>query len=300
MSQNINKIIKSKLKKRLRLRIFRQLLSWVNLSVKNLIVWGVPTAALFFTTFLAWQVNNFNYTPLKLAKANGLESSVLGVSSSGISSNSNNNLTEKNLDIPFIRQIYPLSCEAASLEMALKYYKIDVSQDKLLEQIGTSEPLKLTQKDDNYYWGDPNFGFVGDPKGWFTGAKNGETSLKYATGWGVFNGPILKVAKTYRPNSYLVNNGTVDQIKTALDKNNPVIWWHRRDDIHQEKLQIITNTGSKIDYEQMHVAVVTGYYQKDGVTFYKINDPFFNPYDISEADFIRYWARHDGQMVVVA
>jgi uncharacterized protein YvpB len=184
--------------------------------------------------------------------------------------------------------------------MALKYYKIDVSQDKLLEQIGTSEPLKLTQKDDNYYWGDPNFGFVGDPKGWFTGAKNGETSLKYATGWGVFNGPILKVAKTYRPNSYLVNNGTVDQIKTALDKNNPVIWWHRRDDIHQEKLQIITNTGSKIDYEQMHVAVVTGYYQKDGVTFYKINDPFFNPYDISEADFIRYWARHDGQMVVVA
>lgn len=301
MSKNINQIIKQKLKKRLRLRILQRVLNFFHISFRTFFVFGVPILALFFTTFLAWQVSMFNYSPLKIA--NGSNQNVLGVSSSKSQSTNSDtelNLTEKILDIELIKQIYPLSCESASLQMALKHYKIDIDQDKILQQIGYSEPKEITEKDGQLYWGDPNLGFVGDPKGWFYNTKNGEQSLKYATGWGVNNGPVLKVAKLYRPNSYLVDNGTIDQVKSALNNGNPVIWWHRRDDIIDEKIQITTQLGKTIEYQQMHVALVVGHYQKDGVTTYKINDPYFGAYEIDENSFLRLWGRHDNQLVVVA
>jgi len=301
VSQNNNQIIKQKLKKRLRMRVLQRVLNYFHISFRSFFIFGVPTMALIFTTFLAWQVSIFNYSPLKIANANS--QSVLGVSNSISQKETKDvdqNITEKILDIDYIKQIYPLSCEAASLQMALKYYKIDVDQDKILQQVGYSEPKELTEQNGKYIWGDPDLGFVGDPKGWFFNTKDGQESLKYASGWGVNNGPILKVAKLYRPNSYLVNNGTIDQVKTALNTNNPVIWWHRRDDIFQEKLQITTPKGRVIEYQQMHVAVVFGYYQKDGATYYKINDPYFGPYDLDETSFLRYWQRHDNQLVVVA
>lgn len=294
VSKNINQIIKTKLKQRQRFKFVKNILNFLHISVRNLFIFGVPTMALFFTTFLAWQVSVFNYSPINTLVAVE-NSSVLGVKETVVKSQND----EKVLDIKLIRQDYPLSCESASLQMALKYYNIEVSQDKLLEQIGTSDPKEIVEKDGKIYWGDPNLGFVGDVKGWFYGNKNGQTSLKYGTGWGVFNGPVLKVAKSYRPNSYLVDNGKIEQVNSAIEKNNPVLFWHRRDDIHQEKIQITTNQGRKIDYQQMHVALVYGFYEKDGVVMYKINDPFFGQYEIDQEGFARIWGRHDNQMVVV-
>lgn len=304
MAKNINQIIKEKLNTRLKYRPIKNILKKIHLTLRNFLLIVVPMLALFFTTILAWQVNDFRYSDIKIANANN--SSVLGANTKNNSDSKTSstqtgvsNTIEKSLEIPLIKQIYPLSCEAASLQMALKYYKIDVDQDTLLNKIGFSKPQQLTEKDGQFYWGDPNLGFVGDPKGWFYNTKNGETSLKYATGWGVNNGPVLKAAKLYRPNSYLVDNGKVEQIKSALDKNNPVIWWHVRDDAHEEKIQITTPLGQKIDYGQMHVAVIVGYYEKDGSTIYKINDPYFSEYEINEQDLSRLWARNNNQLVVV-
>jgi hypothetical protein len=102
-----------------------------------------------------------------------------------------------NLDVPQIYQEKSLSCEAASLRMALKYKGVDASEDHLINLIG----FDLTPKRGNV-WGDPQFGFVGKING-----------RRMSTGYGVYWLPVLKVAKSARSISYSFTN--FDLIKNA-------------------------------------------------------------------------------------
>jgi uncharacterized protein YvpB len=209
-------------------------------------------------------------------------------------------LDKVQLEVPLIKQIYSLSCEAASLEMALKYQGIDVSQDQLLEQIGVSSPLKMQKTGTKIVWGDPDEAFVGDVKGWFTGKVGEVEKLENATGWGVHNGPIARVAKTYLPNSYEVDSGKIDDIKTALSQGHPVLWWHVRPDSFKGSIVTYTLSGEAKEFKQMHVGVITGYQTIDGVTEYTINDPYFEQLRLSEAELLDQWQEQDNQLVVVS
>jgi uncharacterized protein YvpB len=203
---------------------------------------------------------------------------------------------EKILPVPQIKQIYKLSCEAASIEMSLKYFGIDSNQDSLISQIGFSLPIKSTiDANGNMIWGDPDAGFVGDVDGYMIGANRG---IKGATGWGTKKGPVERVVQKYLPNSK-AEVGSIEKLKRELDGNNPIIFWHIRDDANTDSTIYYTPEGKKVDLYQYHVAVIKGYKQIDGVLEFMINDPLTGEYTISQGDLNRIWQKHGYDMVVV-
>ena len=204
------------------------------------------------------------------------------------------------LDVPLGKQVYNLSCEAATLQMALKYYGIEASQDQLLADFGISQPMVMQSVNDKIIWGDPDEGFVGDVRGTFTGTRDGVTSLRFGTGLGINNGPVAKAARKYKPASQEIDGATIDQVKLALVNKNPVMMWHRRDDIHQESMEVYTRSGKKVVFQQYHVNLITGYKTNpDGTVTYILNDPYFGRFELSETDLVRWWSRYDKQIVIV-
>lgn len=220
--------------------------------------------------------------------------------SSSKSSSSSIVNSQNDLNIKLVSQKYNLSCEAASLSMALGYYQIKVDEDTLLAQFGKAEPLTKQIVGDNVIWGDPNMGYVGEVDGKMFGQKDRQTSLLYGTGWGVNNGPVALVSKKYRPNSVELDNGKIEDIKNALIAKEPVIFWHQRDDAPKEILTITTPEGKKIDFFQNHVALIGGYRIEDnGSYIFKILDPYYGQYEIDETSFLRIWSRYQNNAVIV-
>jgi uncharacterized protein YvpB len=208
---------------------------------------------------------------------------------------------EVKLEIELIKQDYPLSSALASLEMALMFYEIEISQDEILNKIGYSSPLRMQQIGDEIIWGDPNEGFVGDVNGWFTGNREKQNDLKLATGWGVGSRPIAQLAKEYLPNSKEINEGGISQLKKALADQNPIIFWHRRADSNKETLKIKTNNGKEIDFFQNHVNLLIGYHEEEkGQTIYYFLDPYYGEIEVSEEKLLEQWELHGRKAVIVA
>ena len=277
----------------------------------TLVLFTTPTLALCFTFYLVFQVNSYEFNPSRPEVKDAFAVTSSAVSKISSSSEKSENLqlastepakpTSSDLNIPVIKQIYTLSCEAASLEMALKFYSIDKTQDQLLADFGQSQPVQIKNVNGNLLWGDPDEGFVGDYKGWFTGIRNGESSMKFATGWGINAGPVEKAARKYRPDSYKIQNGQVEDLVKALNNQNPVIFWHVRDDVkNKERVQYYTQTGKIVEFFQNHVNVLRGYKTlPDGSRVFSFSDPYYDTYELPEADLARIWAKMNSKAVVV-
>ncbi|MFN2462597.1 MAG: C39 family peptidase [Candidatus Dormibacteria bacterium] len=94
------------------------------------------------------------------------------------------------LDVPYFAQIYSLSCEEASLQMALAYEGITTNQDAILNTIGVdSRAPQLDSNGNVVHWGDPYTSFVGDPNGYREGAQYGSRS-----GYGTYDTAISRAA----------------------------------------------------------------------------------------------------------
>ena len=90
-------------------------------------------------------------------------------------------------NVPFSKQVYSLSCEAASLQMALAYYGVNVSQDQILAEMGEDRRPPMYDNG-TLVWGDPYQTFVGNPNGYET-ANPGDPNSGYGTYW-----PTIKAA----------------------------------------------------------------------------------------------------------
>jgi len=201
------------------------------------------------------------------------------------------------LNVPLFEQSYPLSCEVASLQMALAYKGLAVSQEILAEEIGISAPFGQSVVDGKLVWGDPDEAFVGDIKGYMR-KLNGD--FIGATGWGVNNGPVGKLAAAYRPGSVAKKQADVEDIKKALDQNKPVIFWHVRGGQPGVDFKYTTLAGKSVTMVQDHVALIVGYVEKPGLTIYVINDPQFGRIYLPEAVFLTWWGAYNNDMVVVS
>lgn len=73
-------------------------------------------------------------------------------------------LTSRVLNVPFFRQVYALSCEAAALEMALGYEGIGAEQGSILSVMGI-DYRGVVSDASGFHWGDPYAAFVGNPNG---------------------------------------------------------------------------------------------------------------------------------------
>ncbi len=200
------------------------------------------------------------------------------------------------LPIPLIEQKYRLSCEAASIQMALLYKRIELGQDEIMNQIGYALPKKKYTHNGRLVWGDPDAGFVGDVSGHVYVAPLG---LLGATGWGVNEKPVENMVRKYAPETYSKIHANLDDIMTALDASNPVIVWHKDDDMTQSSLVYFTPEGKEVLFTSTHVSLIVGYDTIGPETWFWVNDPTYGRLRILSEDFVRYWSRFDNRMVVV-
>jgi len=121
------------------------------------------------------------------------------------------------LRLPYVAQVHPLSCEAASLQMALTHQGIAHTQDQLLQVIGIDrQPPELGPDGSVLRWGDPYERFVGDPDG-------SESGL---TGYGVYAPAVGRAAEAVGARVLVAGEG-VDpaQVYDLVAGQHPVIAW---------------------------------------------------------------------------
>jgi len=202
-----------------------------------------------------------------------------------------------NLSVPLIKQIYSLSCEAAALEMSLSYKGIRVSQDQLIGEIGFSEPINRQEFGEKTIWGDPDEGFVGNYKGVYAKVQN---QTLVGDGWGTNEGPVLRVAKKYLPNSYARTGATLEDIKDALFQDKPVIIWLVQRYHSPITWEYFTLQGKRVTFQQFHVVVVTGLeVQSDGSVIWLINDPIYGHLRYSSTQLETEWQKYNSRMVAI-
>jgi uncharacterized protein YvpB len=189
----------------------------------------------------------------------------------------------KTLNVKFDAQDAPLSCEVASLKMALAYKGVKVSETALMQKVGYD-----TNRRRSGTWGDPNKGFVGSLYGY-----------QNVTGYGVHWDPIARAASSYRP-SRVVKHWSVRNLAAAIDANNPVvIWGTYRGTAHYDPWT--TPNGTRINaWFGEHTRVVIGYLgSASAPTHIVLMDPVKGKLTWTVAELKENWGhfRHHGVLI---
>ena len=177
-------------------------------------------------------------------------------------------------NVPFYRQVYAQSCEAASLRMALAYRGVHDSDWNILQRFGYHP--RPRDKSTNE-WDDPNAQFVGDVNG----------NQGTGTGWGVYAGPVARAAGQYGRGTSLAYGANANFVAQQIHNGNPVIAWG------------VWRTGAKIDSWRtpsgrtvsgpipMHVRLIVGIRGEphDPLGFY-VNDPISGQLYWTRAQFV--------------
>jgi uncharacterized protein YvpB len=186
------------------------------------------------------------------------------------------------LAVPFHRQTHKLSCEVATLVMALRYRGVDIEEQPLIDAIGFDPTPKK-----NGVWGDPNVAFVGNIDGQQPG-----------TGYGVYATPLASAGSAYR-RSRVMASATLPDILTEVQSGNPVIVWGN------------ASTGERIDWQTPagktvraivgeHTRVVIGFVGSiSSPTTIITLDPLYGERRFSRAAFLADWALLGNMAVVV-
>jgi uncharacterized protein YvpB len=188
------------------------------------------------------------------------------------------------LAVPYHHQEHKLSCEIASLLMALKYRGILVTEKELIDQLPISDS---GSRKVNNIWGDPNLGFVGNINGRMPN-----------TGYGVYEQPIYDLASKYR-SAKIITEGTIDQLISELGNGNPVVVWGvvgKGKDISWETPEgkVIS---AKMDEHARTLIGFTGQSIKPELMI--LWDPIYGEIRLSTADFLKNWEMLGKRAVVV-
>jgi uncharacterized protein YvpB len=116
-------------------------------------------------------------------------------------------LTAVSLGIRPIQQAYRNDCEAAALSMLLGGR---VSQYRLQALFPLAKPYLPVDTDRGEVWGDPERGFVGPVRG---------------GGYGVYERPVLAVARRFDPGAVDLTGTSVHRVVAAVKQARPVEAW---------------------------------------------------------------------------
>lgn len=116
------------------------------------------------------------------------------------------------LNVPYYKQVFAQSCEAASLRMALAYRGIHDSDWNILQKFGYNPRPRDHVRN---VWDDPNQQFVGDVKG----------NQGAGTGWGVYAGPVARAAGQYGRGTNVAYGADAHFVARQIHAGNPVIAW---------------------------------------------------------------------------
>lgn len=182
-------------------------------------------------------------------------------------------LSQTKLAVVFHRQERPLSCEAATLVMALRYKGVSISESTLIDQIGI-DPTPH----ENGVWGNPHIAFVGDYYG-----------RQSTTGYGVYWQPIARVGNLYRTSRWFTG-GTIQDLTTEIQNGNPVIVWGN------------AGSGTRVDWKTSdgdnviaingeHTRVVTGFVgPAENPTSIIVLDPLYGEKYYTTSAFESNWS----------
>ncbi|MFA5248766.1 MAG: C39 family peptidase [Patescibacteria group bacterium] len=188
------------------------------------------------------------------------------------------------LAVPYHRQQHALSCEVASLLMALKYRGVDVTENQLIQQLPISDSGRRTK--DNT-WGDPNLGFVGNINGSMPNI-----------GYGVYEQPLYDLALKYR-DAKIINNATPNDLIYELINGNPVVVWGVVG--RGKNISWKTPEGKVINAKMdEHARTLIGYTgSSDNPQLIILLDPIFGEIRLSAKDFLANWTMLNKRALVV-
>ncbi len=161
------------------------------------------------------------------------------------------------LKVPVYRQEHALSCEAASLRMALATFGLQLSEDKLLATLAKDPTPRKASGDSIVQWGDPDVGFVGAWDGKFL-----------QDGYGVYEKPIaeLAMAQGYEAVRY-GKNVDPKELYAAVREGFPSIVWMPYDLAVKGRGSWVTPASKRIPYVVTEHAVVLAGIDPDGVYY---------------------------------
>jgi uncharacterized protein YvpB len=117
--------------------------------------------------------------------------------------------------VPLYKQAYRNNCETAALSMLLGSAGVRVDQRKLQRELPRSGPLDpIVAADGTWTWGAPDEGFVGRVEG---GGSAG--------GFGVYQGPIRRLAARYNIHLTDLSRTNINTIVGRLRQGRPVMSW---------------------------------------------------------------------------
>lgn len=163
------------------------------------------------------------------------------------------------LAVPYYRQQFSRSCEAASLRMALAYKGIITNDEEIINLAGYN-PTEPNWADRT--WDDPYKMFVG----FMSGSK---------LGYGMYASALAKAGTSLGSTNNVLKNPTSSQIAESIWNDNPVIIWGYIKGTVPELSYFYTKTGKRVPiYSNEHARIVVGVVGsiEDPVGFY-IHDP---------------------------
>lgn len=188
-----------------------------------------------------------------------------------------------NLPVPLMKQERSLSCEAASLRMALAYKGVNLSEEELLNVIGYDRTDK-----NGSIWGDPQYGFVG----YVTGRQ-------ISSGYGVYWRPVARAASNYRESYYFEGMSLRDMLSEVGD-GNPVVMWGTKSNTF---LPVYWRTAFGREIFALigeHARVVRGFVGSiDNPSYIITNDPAYGEQIFSKEEFVENWRFFNNSGVVV-
>lgn len=189
------------------------------------------------------------------------------------------------LAVLYHHQEHALSCEVASLLMALNYKGVKVTESELIRQLPISDSGPRNR--DNT-WGDPNLGFVGNIDGTMPNS-----------GYGVYDQPIYDLASKYRT-AKIITSGNISDLITELGNDNPIVVWGtvvgRNRDISWKTPagKIIT---AQLDEHARTLIGYTGTSYKPQLLIFL--DPLYGEVRMTVKDFLINWNLLDNKAVVI-
>jgi uncharacterized protein YvpB len=176
------------------------------------------------------------------------------------------------LNVPFHRQEHSLSCEIASLQMALAGVGINVPESELISHLDFDPTAKS-----GGVWGDPYKGFVGSVDG-----------AMPRTGYGVYWDPIAKLGLRYT-RTRVITDGTLQHLTAQIDAGRPVVVWGHFG--NGSKFSWRTPEGRVITaVSGEHARTLIGYIgSSDNPEKLIVMDPIYGEERWSAADFMDNW-----------
>jgi uncharacterized protein YvpB len=196
--------------------------------------------------------------------------------------------TIRTLEVPGYRQAYALSCEAASLRMALAYRGITTDDAAILDLIG-SDSRQPFYKDGVLRWGDPYSTFVGDVTG-------SEWAL---TGYGTYY-PTIAAAASALGGTVLAAGERISprSVYSYVLDGHPAVTWVAYGWVAATRVDYIAFDGVSVPYAGPveHSVTVAGV----NPTSMLINDPDAGQYWIPKSTFESAYDTYNQMAVVLA